>query len=320
VRPGADELTSAPLATGRIERIRAAVGVAVIVLVVAAAGYAIYRERHAFVDTLREMGAGALVLSLLFGMAGVAATFPMWREVLHGLGVDLPWGTAARVFFASQLGKYLPGSVWPVVMQMEAGRARGASRRTMLGANLITTVMNCCVGLAVACLLLPLFDAHALTKYWWALLALPPLLALLHPRALPAVLDRLFALLGRAPLGERLPVRSGLRASAWSLVSWVLLGAHLAVLCAALGRTGATVLVLCVGGMALAVVLGVLFIPAPAGAGIRDIVLKLVLAVILTTSGQALAVVVASRVLFILADLILAAVATVLPNRQAASD
>jgi len=29
------------------------------------------------------------------------------------------------VFFVSQLGKYMPGSVWPIVMQMEAGRPPG---------------------------------------------------------------------------------------------------------------------------------------------------------------------------------------------------
>jgi glycosyltransferase 2 family protein len=247
----------------------------------------------------------------------VAATFAMWREVLRGLGVIMPWGAAARVFFTSQLGKYLPGSVWPIVLQMEAGRSRGASRRTMIAGNLINVVMACCTGLLVACLLLPLYDAHALARYWWALLALPVLLSLLHPRALPALLDLAFAMLRRPPLGERLDVRSGLRAAGWSLVTWVCFGAHLTLLCAALGHGGVSVFVLSTGGVALAVSLGVLFIPAPAGAGIRDIVLKLVLGVVFSVSGQALAVVVASRLLLIVADLVLAAAAVVTPRRKA---
>jgi hypothetical protein len=307
VRPGAEQ----PVAGSderRVSRGRAIAGAVVIVVVVAAAGVAIYRERHSFADTLRRVGAGSMVLSLLAGLVGVAATFPMWREVLRGLGVAMPWGVGSRVFFTSQLGKYLPGSVWPVVMQMEAGRARGASRRTMLAANLITLVMSCALGLVVACVLLPLYDAHALRKYWWALFALPFLLALLHPRALPALLDRAFALIHRPGLGERLDVRSGLRAGGWSLVSWLGLGTHLAIVCAALGHGGLSVFVLCTGGMALAVSLGVLFIPAPAGAGVRDVVLTLVLRTILS-SGQALAVVIASRVVLIVCDLALAAAA-----------
>jgi glycosyltransferase 2 family protein len=315
VGPGPDNPGSSP---GRAERLRAVGGIVVIVAVVTAAGVVIYGDRHSFVATLQREGDWAVLASFACGLIGVAATFPVWREVLGGLGVRMPWGAGARVFFTSQLGKYLPGSVWPVVLQMEAGRARGANRRTMLAANLITIVMSVCVGLIVACLLLPLYDPGALTRYWWTLIALPFLLALLHPRALPAILDRFFGLLHRPPLGEQLDVRSGLRASGWSLVSWIGLGGQVVFLCLGLGRGGWSVLLLCTGGMALAVSLGVLFIPAPAGAGVRDVVLALVLGTILT-SGQALAVVVASRVILVACDVSLAAVVAIARHRPGAA-
>jgi glycosyltransferase 2 family protein len=287
---------------------RKAVAVAAIAAVVLGAAYAIYRQRHAFGDALQRVGVWPMLLSLAVGAAGTAATFPLWREVLGGLGVWLPWGQGARVFFTSQLGKYLPGAVWPLVMQMEAGRAHGASRRTMLAGNLLTIVLSCCVGLLVACVALPVWSAHALTHYWWVLLALPFLLALLHPRALPALLDRAFAVVGRQPLREQLPLRSTVRAGMWSALSWLLLGTHVYVLCAALGHTGFSAFALSVGGMALAVSAGVLLIPVPAGAGLREVVLLLVLRSILS-NGQALAVVIGSRVLLIVADLLLAGLA-----------
>jgi len=148
---------------------------------------------------------------------------------------------------------------------------------------------------------------------------LPFLLILLHPRALPALLDRAFALIHRPALGERLDVRSAARAAGWSLVSWLGLGAHLAIICAALGHGGVSAFVLSTGGMALAVSLGVLFIPAPAGAGVRDVVLTLVLRTMLS-SGQALAVVIASRVVLIVCDLLLAAVAAGVRSRSAVGD
>jgi uncharacterized membrane protein YbhN (UPF0104 family) len=164
-------------------------------------------------------------------------------------------------------------------------------------------------------LLLPLHDAHPLGRYWWALIALPFLLGLLHPRALPALLDRLFALVHRPPLGERLDVHSGIRACGWSIVSWVALGVHVGVLCAALGHGSFSAYVLSIGAMALAFSVGILFVPAPAGAGIRDVVLKFVLASMLM-SGQALAVVVASRVILIGCDLVVAGVATASRSRD----
>jgi uncharacterized membrane protein YbhN (UPF0104 family) len=292
----------------RTDRTRAALGILVIAVVVAAAGLAIYTKRHSFADALHSVGIGPMLASLLVAVLSVALTFPPWLVVLRGLGVGMPWAAGARVFFTSQLGKYLPGSVWPILIQMEAGRARGASRRTMLAANLITIVLSCTACLTLACLLLPLSGARALAGYWWLLAGLPFLVASLHPRAVPWLLDRAFALIRRPPLAQRLHVGDTARASAWALVSFVALGLHVAILALAIGGGGLSTVLLCIGGMGLAVAAGVLFVPAPAGAGVRDVVLTLVLSSRLD-SGQALAVVVASRVILIVADVMLAGLA-----------
>src|SRR4029079_12562578 len=103
-------------------------------------------QRDSIADTLRELGLGPVLLRGVFGLVGVAAVFPLCGDVLAGLGIRMPWISGALVFFISQLGKYVPGSIWPVIMQMEAGRARGGSRRTMLAANPLTLVLGWPVG------------------------------------------------------------------------------------------------------------------------------------------------------------------------------
>jgi hypothetical protein len=227
--------------------------------------------------------------------------------VLIGLNVRFGVRDGAQVFFVSQLGKYLPGSVWPILMQMEAGRRRGANRKTMLAANLITVVLSICVGVVLAALLLPVSSPGALHRFWWALAALPLLLVLAHPRSLPFLLDRVLKIMGRAPLDVRMSGSATSTAIGWAALSWVALGAHLAVLVAAIGTPSLGLLALCIGGMALAVSAGLLFLPAPAGAGMREVVLGFVLVTALT-SGQVVAVVIASRVIVLLADLLLAGV------------
>lgn len=286
---------------------------------IAAAVWSVYKQRHAFTSALRDIGPWLMLGSFGCGLVGVGATFPLWEEVLSGLGVPFPRAFGARIFFVTQLGKYLPGSVWPTVMQMEAGRSLGATRRTMLAANIITIALNCAVGLVVGAALLPFYDATTVHRYWWTLFAVPVLLAVLHPRALPSVLDRALALLHRPPLGLQLDVRSELRAGGWSLVSWGALGSHLGVIALGVPHSKSTVFLLALGAMAFAVPVGVLFIPAPAGAGIRDIILLLVLRTAMS-SGNALAVVVASRVILIMCDIALAAIAglaAVLAGRRA---
>lgn len=295
----------------RPSRRREAVGVLVLVLVVAAVVWAVARNRESFADTLHRVGVGGIALSVLCGLVGVGATGPQWRTVLGGLGIRFALPDAMRVFFVSQLGKYLPGSVWPVVMQMEAGRDRGASRATVLTGNLVTLVISLASGLVLAGLLLPFSSPEALGRYWWTLAALPLLVVLALPRSLPSLLDRLLVLARRPPLHARMAPRATVSASSWALLAWVGLGLHLTVLAAAVGGFSWALLALCVGGMGLAVSAGVLFLPAPAGAGLREVVLGLVLASVMT-SGQAVAVVVASRVVLIIVDVLLAGVGALL--------
>ncbi|MEP7192279.1 MAG: lysylphosphatidylglycerol synthase domain-containing protein [Actinomycetota bacterium] len=280
---------------------------AVLVLVLVAVTVVVARNWTAFIDSIHKIGVVGVALSLTAAMVGVFGSYLSWRSVLIGLGVRFGFLEGAHVFFVSQLGKYLPGSVWPIVMQMEAGRRRGANRKTMLAANLVTVLLGVCVGVVLAGLFLPFSSPAALHRFWWALAALPLLLVLAHPRSLPFLLNVALKILRREPMDMQMTNKATMAAAGWSTLSWVGLGTHLAVLAAAVGKPSLGLLTLCIGGMALAVSAGLLFLPAPAGAGMREIALGYVLVAALT-SGQVLAVVVASRVILLLADLLLAGV------------
>jgi glycosyltransferase 2 family protein len=286
-----------------------------LVVVLAAVVVVVSRNWQAFIDSIDKVGVGGIVLSLAAALVGLVGTYLQWRSVLIGLGVRFGLVEGARVFFMSQLGKYLPGSLWPVVMQMEAGRSRGANRKTMLAANLITVLLSVCVGVVLAGLLLPFSVPAALHRFWWALAALPLLLVLALPRSVPFLLDRLLKALGRSPLDAAMTGSATTTAVGWSALSWVAFGTHLAVLVAAIGKPSLGLLALCIGGMGLAVSAGVLFLPAPAGAGLREIVLGYVLVAVLT-SGQVVAVVVASRVILLLADLLMAGLLAISSPRR----
>ncbi len=299
----------------RASRARELVSVLVLVLVLVAAAVVAGRNRQAFLDSIQRIGVGGFALSLAAALLGTIGTYLQWRSVL--IGLEVPFGVidGARVFFVSQLGKYLPGSVWPIVMQMEAGRSRGANRKSMLAANLVAVVLSICVGVVLAGLLLPFSSPAALHRFWWALAALPLLLALAHPRSLPFLLDLVLRVLRRNPLDVRMTGAATMTALGWSALGWIAFGAHLALLAGAISAPSTGLLMLCVGGMGLAVSAGVLFLPAPAGAGMREVVLGIVLAAALT-AGQVVAVVIASRVIILLADLILAGLFAAWPPRR----
>ena len=291
----------------------ALLGVAALALAVVA----VVGDRHKLGPALGRIGPAAIVGSGLAALVGTGVIVELWRQVLLGLGARVRPAVAARVFFPSQLGKYLPGSVWPVLAQMEFGRRAGLHRRRMLTANALMLVLSLAAGLVVAGLCLPLSSTAALHRYWWTFAFLPLLVLCLHPRLIPALADWGFGLLHRPPLDARLPVRASLRASGWAVISWIGLGVHVSLLARAFGASGVSALLAATGGMALAVCAGILVIPAPAGAGIRDAVLVATLAPgIGATNGIAVALV--SRATLIMVDLVLAGFALALPAPRTA--
>jgi uncharacterized membrane protein YbhN (UPF0104 family) len=290
-------------------------GVAALVLAVVA----VARDRRQVGDAIGDIGPGALAGSAAAAIVGVAVVVLLWWQVLDGLEARVPVLTAARVFFPSQLGKYLPGALWPALAQMEFGRRRGVSRRRMLSANALMLVISLAVGLVVAAACLPTSSSEALRRYWWTFMFLPLLVILLVPRVIPGIVDWIFARIGREPLDARLPIGATLRASGWSLLSWAALGVHVYLLARPFGASGGQALLAAAGGTALAVCAGILFIPAPAGAGIRDAVLVATLAPGIGTT-HALAVALVSRAILIAVDLVLAGVALLLPRSASTKD
>jgi hypothetical protein len=79
--------------------------------------------RQAFAD----LGYGRARVEDIVARAGVGhgtfyAYFKNKRAALAALGGRPPHAGAMRVFYLGQLGKYLPGTIWPAVTQMRLGR------------------------------------------------------------------------------------------------------------------------------------------------------------------------------------------------------
>ena len=82
--------------------------------------------------------AGALVAVL----AALLAAMQVWRVLLGALGSPLPARPAARILFIGQLGKYLPGSIWPVLAQMELGNEYQVPRHRSASAVVLTMLLT----------------------------------------------------------------------------------------------------------------------------------------------------------------------------------
>lgn len=275
------------------------------VLVLAGGAWLIYRDHVGLVEAYDNVGIKVLLLSGVLAVLGTVCIEQLWLQVLLGLGAKVDRRQAGAVFFVSQLGKYLPGSVWPVLGQIQFGRRMGVARRTMLAANILMIVTVCATGLIAAAATLPWAARDGLHGMSWVFVLLLPLVACLHPRAIPGLIDACLRIVHKEPLRLRVDGSRMIAAVAWGFLTWLLLGGHLLLMTRALGASGGSAFGAAVGGIGLAFAAGLLFIPAPAGAGLREAVLVATFADTIGTTN-ALAVALASRVLLVVADVLLA--------------
>jgi len=263
---------------------------------------ALWQQRRGLVDALARLDVGVVLLSALFLLVGLTASMFSWRAVLIAVGHRLPVLTAARLYFLTQIGKYLPGSIWPVIAQIELGREEGVPAARSGIAAVLNLLVGIATGIVVGLVSLLLANGSP-GDYWWLLLPLPVLVLLVRPAVVQRVVGFVLRVLRKPAPDVQLDSRGVLVATGWSVVMWLCFGLQVYVLVAAFGEPDA--FARSVGAYALAWVVGFVVFFAPAGAGARELSLVVLLAPSLSRP-EALSVAVVSRVLAVAGDLVVA--------------
>ena len=259
-------------------------------------------------DGLADLSAGPVLAAFVATFASLGLSLLTWRATLAGLGTQVPLRPAAQIFFLGQLGKYVPGSVWPVLAQMELGAAHGLSRTVVGTAGLLQLAIGVPGALLLGALAVPALLSAGSGAYALLLLALPFALVALWPPVLGPLLDRALRLVRRPPLEQRLSLPAVVRVAALSGAANVVLGLQAWFLARDLGASDPYLLPIVVGAFVLATVAGLLALPVPAGAGVREAVLVAALSPVLPLE-RALLLALVSRVVLTVADLAVAGLA-----------
>lgn len=283
------------------------VGIALITL--AAVVYAVARNWADVSVHLGRISWSTFLWSTLAAAAGTWLTMIGWRTLLRDLGSDLHLAPASGVYFVGQLGKYLPGSLWSVLVQADiASHLKVPRRRTAvtgllaLGLALATGFL---AGLPAASYLISRssegFD-------WWLLLGIPLLVVLCVPRLLNAIIARMLRVIRREPLEHELSGGAVLRSVLLFLIVWVFFGVHTLLLARAVAGDGSPhpdLTAAAMTGYALSVSLGMLTVILPAGLGAREGLLTLILSTAMPTPAAA-AVAIMSRFIVTIVDVVAA--------------
>lgn len=284
------------------------VRVVVALLVLAAVTVAVWRNWGEVSSHLGDIPRGTLVAAFLLALAAPVFTLLGWRVLLADLGTRLPLPPSASVFFVGQLGKYLPGSVWSVVAQADLGSRLGVPRRRMGVVGLLSILLSVLTGAILGVPAVPALLARSEDFRWWWFLPALLLLLLLWPRLLNRGVALLLRVLRREPLEHRLTTPAIALTAMWFVLAWLGVGLSVLVLAHAVApeRSWGSLVVSSICGFALASAIGMFSFIVPAGVGVRDGILALLLGALMPFPA-AIAVVVVSRFFSVVADVVVAA-------------
>src|ERR1700758_1410111 len=206
---------------------------AVVVIAVGIGAYTIDGEWNQVHHALGQIGLLACFEALLALLVMQFATLRQWQALLAGLGSPLRTTTAGRIFFIGQRGKYIPGSLWPVLPQMELGARANVPRARSASASILTMILSLATGLLLAAATLPF--AHYSAGYDWVFLLVPVILVCLYPKVLNPLLNLLFKLIKRPGLDQPVTLKVLSKALAWSLLAWIANGVQIWILADKLG-------------------------------------------------------------------------------------
>jgi len=266
------------------------------VLLLAAIVFALLRARslwHGSHVELAQVEWPALAGSLTLAAVGTLAAGWIWVAILDVLGVP-PQRRTAAIFFQSQLAKYIPGSVWQYAGRAALSNAQGIPLRPVAVSLPVEFTASALAGGSMAAFLLG----------WWG-------------AAVIGLLAGVLFLMEQLVPSRRPAVRATVRATLLYLPVWLVLGMSFWLCARGLLDIPAQDVAIYVGAFAIAFLAGLMAVYAPGGLGVREAVLVALLAHRIG-AGNALVVAAASRLMFIVVDVVLAGVATAALRRGCA--
>ena len=238
---------------------------------------------------------GMLIAASALVMVAYAVLIETWRRVLGAWNAHLSWRTAAEVWFASSLAKYIPGNIWSLAALGVMARDRGASGVAAAGSSIIVNVLNLVSGIA----LVLLFAAHLVP--YAAVLGAVALAVVAFAVAAPFVLPPIIAwacrFTGRSIAVPDIPHSTTWLALAGTAFAWCAYGVAFRLFSIAIvgGNAVQGTTVLYVAAYTAAYILGFVT-PTPAGLGVREAgIIEALSRLGLTSAGDAVIIAITSR-------------------------
>ncbi len=226
-----------------------------------------------------------------------------WRRVLGAWDSHLPFRQASRIWFLSNLGKYVPGNIWSLTAMGVMARERGLSALAAAGSSVIMQAMSLATGTAIVMVTGAKLLGQPLLVGISVLILVAILLS--APRFLPRLVVWIGGLMGRNILPPSVPATSIWTAAIASTISWLLYGFAFQLFVRGLLGASPGEISSYIAVYTAAYILGFISPIAPAGLGVREFTLAAFMTQLgLANEADAALVAIAARLWLTIVELV----------------
>ena len=226
-----------------------------------------------------------------------------WRRVVVATGERLTFSNAARIWFVSNLGKYVPGKIWSIAAMTVMARDSAVSPGAAAGSSVLMQIVSVASGIGVAVIT----GAQALDQpVLAAAIAVVIVLGLaLLPRLLPLATRAISSATGRTYTPAPISAATIWGCVVASVISWIAYGVAFQFFVRGTLGTAAGATTSYIAVYAASYIIGFLALFAPGGAVVREsAIVTGMLRLSLSGQADALAVAVASRLWLTVTELL----------------
>ncbi len=188
-------------------------------------GKNLYHNWHKLISYSWDPDIPLLILSLFVMVVCGLLVAIGWNYILRIMGQRVPHLKILRIYFVSELGKYLPGKIWTIVGRVILTKQAGVPRVMTLASIGIMLSIMVVSGVLITILSLPVWpNLQKVGDSWYFVLLVPLGLIGLHPRLFGPALNWVLNKFEHIKLKVRLKYRDILLIVLYWGVLWIVKG------------------------------------------------------------------------------------------------
>lgn len=256
---------------GRKAVVSRVVGVIIVLLIFGFMFRSLYLDWEQIVAYRWDFNYLSLAVAFSLMLLATALYAFLWKLILERLGTPLTYRKSYRIFFLSQLGRYIPGKIWSILGLVYLSQQEGVSTVISGASVILQLLLQIVSGVIAFALALPFWsDVESLTGLAVVVGVLGLCLALLHPALVTRGVNLGLRLTGQAEMELDWSYGYLLGQLALWVGFWLLNGVAYHFLIRSIDSSPLPNFVVLAGIFSLAWVVGFLSLVTPSGLGVME--------------------------------------------------